>query len=225
MTNELEELDRTKLINRVKLYHEQIFYATGQLPRNAEVEEFFSRELASLDLEYFEILPEIVKWTQKNGLLEQDQNGLLDPKQFLVAQAFLNTTDRRTIRQKLKELGITIQEFENWRKTPKFTNYLRKEAQRRFADADISADLELVKHVEEGNLDGIKYFNQMTGRYTSPEAVNVAKVLAVMMEILVQYVDATILTKVAKEMEQKIYGSLVTQGYEEPKKELEINFK
>ena len=50
-----------------------------------------------------------------------------------------------------------------------------------------------------------------------------------MMEILVQYVTPDILTKVAKEMEKKIYTSLASQGYvEAPQIEatstVEINF-
>lgn len=222
------ELTKEKLINRIKLYNEQVFYKTGHLPTNSDVQETFSRELASLDLEFFEILPELVKWTQDTGLLEQDANSFLEPKQFLVAQMFLNSSDRRSIRQKLKEANVSTSTWNNWRKSPVFLNYLRKEAQRRFGDADISADLELIKHVEDGNLDGIKYYNQMTGRYSSPEAVNVARVLALMMEILVQYVSADVLNKVAKELEGKIYGSLLSQGYPqevlEAKETVEIKF-
>ena len=154
---ETTELTRDKLTNRIKLHHEQIFYKTGHLPRNSDVQETFSRELASLDLEYYELLPQITQWLKKNGLLEQDQHGLLDPKQFLVAQMFLDTMDRRSIRQKLKAADVTVTEFNNWRRSPSFMNFLRSEAQRRFADADISADLELVKNVEDGNLDAIKY--------------------------------------------------------------------
>lgn len=223
--NDLSDLTKEKLINRIKLYNEQVFYKTSHLPTNAEVEETFSRELAHLDIEYFELIPTIVKWTQDTGLLEQDFNGYLEPKQFLIAQMFLNTSDRRSIRQKLKEADIPVSTWNNWKKSPVFMNYLRKEAQRRFGDADVSADLELIKHVEDGSLEGIKYYNQMSGRYTSPEAVNVARVLAIMMEILVQYVTADILQKVAKEMEQKIYGSLVTQGYStESEPKMEIKF-
>lgn len=222
-------LTKEKLINRIKLFNEQVFYKTAHLPTNSEVEEMFSRELASLDLEYFEILPTIVKWTQDTGLLEQDFNGYLEPKQFLVAQMYLSTTDRRSIRQKLKEAEVSVSTWNNWRKSPVFCNYLRKEAQRRFGDTDIAADLELIKHVEDGNLDGIKYYNQMSGRYTSPEAVNVAKVLALMMEILVAYVTPDVLSKVARELETKIYGSLMAQGYEAPKvleeKTMEIKFQ
>lgn len=208
-------LTRDKLVNRIKLYNEQVFYKTAHLPTNEEIQETFSQELASLDLEYYDLLPTIVKWTQDTGLLEQDFNGFLEPKQFLAAQMFLNTSDRRSIRQKLKELGITTSTWNNWRRSPVFMNYLRKEAQKRFGDADVSADLELVKHVEDGNLEGIKYFNQMTGRFTSPEAVNVARVLALMMEILVSYVTPDVLAKVAKELELKIYSSLVNQGFPE----------
>lgn len=213
----MEQLTKDKLTNRIKLYHEQVFYKTGHLPTNADVQETFSQELASLDLEYYEILPQILAWTQDTGLLEQDFNGFLEPKQFLVAQMFLNTSDRRSIRQKLKEANVPVGTWNNWRKSPVFMNYLRKEATRKFGDADVSADLELIKHVEDGNLDGIKYYNQMSGRYTTPEAVNVARVLALMMEILVQYVTPDVLSKVAKELEVKIYSSLVSQNYEEPR--------
>jgi hypothetical protein len=217
----MNELNREKLTNRIKLYHEQVFYKTGHLPINADVEEMFSRELASLNIEYYELLPAIVKWTQDSGLLEQDFNGYLEPQQFLIAQMFLNTSDRRSIRQKLKEANVSVSTWNNWNKQPTFRNYIRKEATRRFGDADISADLELVKHVEDGNLEGIKYYNQMSGRYSTPEAVNVSRVLALMMEILVQYVTADVLTKIAKELELKIYSSLLTQNYPEEPKQLE----
>jgi len=208
-----ETLTKEQLLNRIKLFHEQTFYRTGQLPTSSEVEEMFSVELAALDLEYYEIQPTIVKWTQDTGLLEQDLNGFLEPKQFLLAQMFLNTDDRRSIRQKLKEANVPVGTWNNWKKSPVFMRYLRTEAQRRFGDADVSADLELIKAIDDGSLEAIKYYNQMSGRYTSPEAVNVAKVLATMMEILVTYVTPDVLQKIAGEIENKIYSGLVNQGY------------
>jgi len=220
----LIEEAKEKLINQIKLYNEQVFYRTGRLPINSEVQETFSRELALNNLDYYDVLPHIIKWLKDTGLLEQDLNQLLEPKQFLVAQAFLNTADRRSIRQKLKELGVTVKEFDNWRRSPNFMAYLEKEAKRRFGDAHIYADLELTKHIEDGNLEGIKYYHQLTGRYSSPEAVNVAKVLATMMEILVQYVSADVLSKVAKELESRIYGSLKEQSKEIEASSMEITF-
>lgn len=212
-----------QLINQVKLFHEQVFYREGKLPTRNEVKESFALELEALEIDYAQIEPEIVKWTMDTGLLDQDFNGYLEPKQFLVAQMFLNTSDRRSIRQKLKEANVSVNTWNNWRKSPVFMNYLRKEAARRFGDADVAADLEIIKHIEDGNLDAIKYYHQMTGRYTSPEAVNVARVLALMMEILVQYVTPDVLNKVAREMETRIYNSLVQQ--QSAPQELEINFK
>ena len=189
-------------LTELKIQVEQFFFQEGRTPLNKELEQ--------LDPEFLQKLPELNAWIRESGL--RQASNLLEPKQFIVAQMLLNTADRRSLRTKLKEANVTVAQFDRWRRTGVFTSYLRKEVQRRFKDADVSADLELVKLIEDGDLNSIKYYNEMTGRYQSPEEVNIQKVLATIMEILVQYVGSDVLVKVARELETKVLSRSIEVG-------------
>jgi|SRR5215831_6436329 len=182
----------------VILWAEAFFFQRGRSPTHDELEAQ-GAELTQLIA--------VVKHFQNTGLTEAEES-LLSPKQYLVARMLLNTSDRRSLRVKLKEASVSVKEFDDWKNSPRFVNFLRTQVASRFRDADITADLELIKNLEDGDLKSIMYYNQMTGRAASPETLNVQKVLATMMEILVKYVTADVLSKVAKELEDRLASSL-----------------
>jgi hypothetical protein len=185
--------------NKVKLFVEQKYYQNGRAPSASEIQQHFKWTKEEL----FERLEGILSYQKENYLLDPVHD-LLEPKQFILAQMLLNTADRRSLRVKLKEVGVTPVEYDRWKVNPVFANYFRTQVNRRFRNGDTTADLELVKLLEDGDLNGIKYYNEITGRYRTAESLNVAQVLALVMDILVTLVSPDILKSVANQLEEKI---------------------
>jgi len=213
------QIDSESEIKRnVVAFAEQKYFESGVPPRLNEIVTHFEQQGT-------DIVPYLLEIKQQLDQLGMSKD-TLHPQAFILAQTLLSTSDRRSLRVKLKEAGLTMRQYEILKRNPKFLEYMRKEATRRFGDADIEADLQLVKNIEEGDLRAIQYYNEMTGRARSPEAVNVMKVLATVMEILVQHVDPETLRIIATQLEEKVFtpGTLrpqviaaeITAGPEEP---------
>ena len=198
-----------EITKEIKLYIEQSFFSTGRPPSATEIQTHFNWSKDQL----FSRLEAINKYQTENNL-HQPISSLLPAEQFQLVQMLLNTADRRSVRMKLKQCGITPSEYDKMRNTPVFQNFFRTQVERRFKNAGATADLELLKILEDGDLRGIQYYNEITGRYRTTESLNVQQVLALVMEILVTLVTPDILKKIANELEEKIVrGALqIDQG-------------
>jgi hypothetical protein len=157
----------------VKAWCEQKYFETGKVPTTSAIIEAWDTSFPVVH----NLLPQMKPYLQT---LKQSTDHM-EPKAFILAQMLLSTGDRRSLRTKLKSIGVTMVEYERIRRNPKFLEYMRKESQRRFGETDVTADLELIKNVEDGDLNAIKYYNELIGRAPSQESVNVAKVLATVM--------------------------------------------
>jgi len=190
----------------MKVFLEQRFFSTGKAPSTNEIQTQFelTRE------EILILLPQINTY-KKNNYLDRDTATLLTPEQFVLAQMLLNPSDRRSIRAKLKEANVTMVQYDRWRKDAAFQNYFRQQAQSRFKDADVVADVELVKLLEDGDLKAITYYNEITGRHQTSDQVNLTRVLAMVMEVLVQFVTADVLRNIAAGLEERLSGVLDVQ--------------
>lgn len=192
-------IQETTLSAEIKVFLEQRFFSTGQSPSVVEVQKHFSLT----PQEVLPLVPLIRDYQEKNYLLNSS-NEILDPLQFKVAQMLLNPSDRRSLRTKLKECGVTMKTYDAWRASPAFQKYFRDQIRKRFREADTTADLELMRLLEDGDLKAIQYYNEMTGRTQSNDQINLTRVLAMVMEILVQYVSSDNLRKIATELEQRV---------------------
>jgi len=181
------------------LWAEAFFFQNGRTPSFDELETYGATTHQLID---------VMRHFETTGLAQAEES-LLTPQQYLVARMLLNTSDRRSVRAKLKECNVSLKTFDDWKTTPRFINFLRTQVAQRFKNSDITADLELIKNIEDGDLKSIMYYNQMTGRTSSPESLNVQKVLATMMEILVKYVTADVLSKVATELESRLVTHVI----------------
>lgn len=131
----------------------------------------------------------------------------LEPLQLAALTAFLNLHDKRSLTAKLKELGLTTKNWQVWLKQPNFQEFLSLELSRRFDLIDFDARVSLATLVQNGDLNGIKFYYELTGKYrpNSETAYNLGAVLSSLMEILARYLTAEILQRVADEFEQVLF--------------------
>lgn len=97
----------------------------------------------------------------------------LTPEQLKVANALLNIVDRRSLREKLKALEVSPQQYSAWRRQPAFAEYLRVRAEELFRGADADAYKGLVDLVQDGDLGAIKLFMEMRKIYNPKVEVNI----------------------------------------------------
>jgi len=129
-------------------------------------------------------------------------------KQKMAIKLVLDVNDSRTLKAKLTSIGATTIEYGQWLKDPTFLKKLNTGIDRRFSNLQGDAKLGLAKLVIDGDLQAIKYFHEFTGLF-KPEnetVVNLTKILAQLMEVLVRYIDPGLLSQIADELESKVLG-------------------
>lgn len=144
---------------------------------------------------------------------------ILSPEQLAVANKVLNLQDRRSLREKLEESGVTVQKYQVWRRDPTFMEYMKKRAEALYSDGQDSAYMNLMKNVEGGSLDAAKLFFEMTGIYNPKISVelNVDAVMVRVIEIIQRRVkDPATLEAIASDIDALVSGRPVP----EPTREL-----
>lgn len=143
---------------------------------------------------------------------EADSGKALTYAQLQVANMLMNIMDKRSLREKLQAAqlpGVTPAQVGAWMRQPAFQEHLRRRAQVLYDDADVSANMALVKAIDAGDLKAVQLFLEMTGRYTprSTVDVNIHAVLARVVEIVSIHVrDPAILEAIAHDMENLELG-------------------
>jgi hypothetical protein len=132
----------------------------------------------------------------------------LDPLFVLAVNAFTSAHDKRTFQAKLKAFGISPAKFSNWLREERYFAYYKMEVNKAFSsETPLLARQALLRSVEAGDLNAIKFFLEYSGEYR-PQAIsdsqtlaNVTTILAKLMEILTRYLQPEALEAVAREIE------------------------
>lgn len=132
-----------------------------------------------------------------------DLDDVLSPKQIALINLLLNVSDTRSESQKVAALGIKPATFYGWKRQKKFREAYNKMAERLFGDTQPQVHAALAKLAISGDLNAIKYFNQMSGRYDSSktiEAINVRFVMQKLIEVIQTHVkDPVALEAISQE--------------------------
>ena len=92
---------------------------------------------------------------------------ILTPKQLAAIQIMFNFHDGRSDIKKLRDLGINPQTWDNWLKDPVVQEYIQKKIENLYGDNVHEVDRALFLKARTGNVEAIKLFNQITGRYVT----------------------------------------------------------
>lgn len=101
----------------------------------------------------------------------------LSAEQITVINAMLNLSDTRSERKKLADFEITARVWEGWKKDPKVREYMRARSEDILNGAIPEAHLALVDRVRTGDISALKFYYEMTGRYTGQQQGMDPKVL------------------------------------------------
>ena len=145
----------------------------------------------------------------------------LTPEQITALNTMLNVYDRRSERKKLQDMGIDPRKWDAWRRDPKVQEYMANRTEQILSGALPDAHLALVERVRNGDLGALKFYYEMTGRYTGQNsALDIRDLLNKVFEVISMHVkDPQALTAIAG-------GILGLAGIDQPatmNNELEIS--
>ncbi len=133
----------------------------------------------------------------------------LTNEQVAAIATICNFADRRSRTAKLKSLGISVTKWQGWLKDKAFREYLHTFSAANFEDNVHVAHEGLLNAVDRGSVDAIKFYMEITGRYTqgSQETQNIKIVLARVIESIQRHVkDPEILRSIATDFESIMSG-------------------
>jgi len=199
---------------RILNYCEQTFWETGYVPSPEVISDKLGivkkRVLESFGSDKFkESLA-----TRGIDLTPGISGKVLDPRQIMLANLLLNMHDRRSIREKLKIVQTSQQQYNAWMRQPQFVEYLRKRGEAMFKGSDHEAYLALTRAVSRGDVNALKLFFEMRGIYT-PKLnidVNIEAVMLRVVEVVSKHVtDPQVLVTIAEELEEVMPRRATTQ--------------
>lgn len=199
---------------------EQKWHATGKFPRADLIQEKFGLDVKDLVREH-----EVFKRALINrgirypnyDLGDIDLGGLTN-EQVAAIITVLNLEDRRPRATKFKEMGISVAQWNGWMKEPEFVAYLHDLSSKNFANALDKAHEGLIKTVERGDVNGIKFFMELTGRWaptgtggtTGQTAENVKILLQRLIEVIQIHVkDPQVLRAIGEDFEKVMNGQAI----------------
>ena len=130
---------------------------------------------------------------------------VLSDIQLAAASVVLNPLDRRAISEKLKPLGVSIGQYNQWKKNPSFKRYLEQQGSELFGEHMPEIDAALVSQATSGNTRATKLLYEVSGRYrpgAANDIDNVKLLIIRLTEILQRHIkDPGVLQAIAEEIQ------------------------
>ncbi len=143
---------------------------------------------------------------------EHEMRSDLSQEQMAAILVVLDYTDKRSMYSKFKSLGINSAKWNGWMKNPVFKKYLHSISADNFGDAIHVAQTSLVKSVESGDINAIKYYMQVTGvdGANSQTMENFRIIISKLMEALtVRVADENLLRLISQDFSTILSGGSV----------------
>lgn len=97
----------------------------------------------------------------------------------------LNTTDTRSQKKKLQDMGISAQQWNGWKQSAQFKAYYKKRVEAIFGDALPDVHMALMDRAVNGDLGALKFYYEVTGHYTGDgKAVDLKMILEQVFRII-----------------------------------------
>ena len=115
-----------------------------------------------------------------------------DPEFVAACALLLDTMDKRSAAAKLKAIpGMTTRKFNALLAVPINSRYYKSRVNQVFQGAEDTAKISLIRNIENGDLQSIKHFHEMTGIYRPNQEIilNMGVLIARLMEVLAAHVD------------------------------------
>lgn len=170
----------------------------GRYPQVDEIMGHFKFTMDQCEL--LNLSPYWVKCCEERGIRLPSQVSLT-ATQVAAISLLTNFSDRRSIPAKMAAIGVTPEQLDGWYKDKEFQEELaiRTDAVLEIAHPEVQASL--IKQVQRGNFQAIKFYYELTGRATSPEQIQLKQSMQLLIEAVQKHVqDPEILQAIAAEV-------------------------
>lgn len=210
-------------------YIERYHGVTGAVPSDDDIIEYlkFTKRVPGINSESVESLKanDLFKASMDSrGIVintdvgELKETSGLTAKQMAAAAVMLNYTDRRSDEKKLRDIGVSTEEFSTWMQDTGFAKYMRDRSELLVSNTVHEAHMGLLRGVRQGNTASIKLYYEMTGRYNADQEnqVNIRALIGQVLEAIQKHVrDPDTLNMLAVEL-----SAIAMKSTASPKKEL-----
>jgi hypothetical protein len=139
-----------------------------------------------------------------------------DPLFVLACQKIVDQSSTKSFAARIKDLkplGITEATWTSWMNIPSYFEYAKKLVDKQLETiSDINANMGLARLIQKDDLQAIKYYHELTGRFKpalNDNQMNLQFMIITLLEILVKHVDPSIIDVIATELEDTPVGQLI----------------
>lgn len=187
---------------------ERVHSVTGAIPPEDDIIEYlrFTGKFDGVNAVAIDLLKKdpLFKASMASRGIVLDSSSLTQ-RQMAAASVMLNVIDRRSDEKKLRDIGVSTEEFSTWMQNIEFSRHMAERTELLIANSVHEAHLGLMRGVRQGNTASIKLYYELTGRYNPDEEnhVNVRMLIGRVLEAIQKHVrDPTTLNSLAVELSQ-----------------------
>ena len=135
--------------------------------------------------------------------VEFDKNpGGLTDEQIALLNILSDTTSKINLNARLKKAGVKPSTFKAWKRQRAFSEAFNRLTQLEREDAADMVDIQLISMAQSGDLNAIKYFNDLVGRGPNDKkAVDAMQFSKIVLEAVMKHVSADQLKAISAEVE------------------------
>lgn len=139
----------------------------------------------------------------RRGIARPDRDAEeLTDRQIAAIVVLTNFNDTRNPVARLASLNVTEEELYGWYSNPAFKRELARRAEDTFENVAPDATVELARAIRRGNFQAIKFYYEITGQASSPEVINLKRVIQILSEAIQKHVkDEDVLRALGAEIE------------------------
>jgi Helix-turn-helix of insertion element transposase len=191
----------TTLEDELVTYCEQYALLNGELPSVEKLSAVLLAPESTVELALSK--SEVRNALDRRGVLLQTPGYRLSAEQLAVANTILDFTDGRSEKRKLDDLGVSSAKYQAWLSQPAFQSYIKQRSENLLGNTQHVAHTALVDSVRSGDVQAIKYYNELTGRFSSKSVgeMNVQYFMAKVLEVIQRHCDPDTMRLIAAEFE------------------------
>ena len=209
MTETLTDIE-LDLIHFIERFHA----SNGRAPTESQLNQRFTGLTTEL-LESFVANPLVAKSFKARGIIYPAAEDKFTPAQMHAAALMLDMVDRRSDEKKLRDIGVTTRQWAQWLLDDEFAAYLRDRSEKMLDNSVHEAHRGMMKGVRNGNIQAVKTFYEVTGRYRPNEEqeVDVRRLLHTFIEVIQRYIkDPVVMHQIAMDLSQVASAESYSNG-------------
>lgn len=188
------------------------WFLHGSLPTPKELSDKFDMTQSAVGA--FLNRPEVQQSLAARGMPQIQHASGLTSEQVGIINEIMNLSDTRSERKKLSDRQITPKQWDGWKQDPKVKQYMAARAEEILGGAIPDAHLALVDKVKAGDMGALKFYYEMTGRYTGQnQGIDPRQLLTRVFDIIAKHVNNPIaLNAIAEDMTALMGQTSLDQG-------------